>query len=121
MNSAVLIRRSAFLVGCAAAALVAAPATAQDAGNGTEEVFAQPRHPYTKGLLQAVPRLDRDDGDLQTIAGEPPDMSRLPAGCPFSPRCATMLEKCPAVRPELVTTSDGRRRACHLSIEEVVQ
>ncbi len=87
----------------------------------TEEVFAQPRHPYTKGLLQAVPRLDRDDGDLQTIAGEPPDMSRLPAGCPFSPRCATMLEQCPAVRPELVTTSDGRRRACHLSIEEVVQ
>jgi oligopeptide transport system ATP-binding protein len=54
----------------------------------TEAVFARPAHPYTAGLLSAVPRIDREEAVLRTIAGEPPDMSRLPAGCPFSPRCA---------------------------------
>ena len=87
---------------------------------GADPLFAQPTHPYTLGLLGAVPRIDRDDEALATIAGEPPDMSRLPAGCPFSPRCAFVREEvCPVVRPPLVATM-GRRRACHAPIEEVV-
>ena len=84
----------------------------------TSPLFKSPTHPYTKGLLQAVPRLDREDGALQTIAGEPPDMSRLPAGCPFSPRCAVVLDNCRADRPVLETLND-RRRACHIPAEEV--
>ena len=84
----------------------------------TDDIFAKPQHPYTSGLLKAVPRLDRADATLATIAGEPPDMSRLPAGCPFSPRCAQVLENCRADRPILETLGD-RRRACHLPIQEV--
>ncbi|MGJ8587599.1 MAG: oligopeptide/dipeptide ABC transporter ATP-binding protein [Yoonia sp.] len=84
----------------------------------TDDIFATPAHPYTSGLLKAVPRLDRDDGELLTIAGEPPDMSNLPAGCPFSPRCAVSLENCRTERPVLETTGD-RRRACHLPVSEV--
>jgi oligopeptide transport system ATP-binding protein len=84
----------------------------------TDNIFADPSHPYTSGLLKAVPRLDRDDATLATIAGEPPDMSHLPAGCPFSPRCAQVLENCRAERPTL-ETSGIRRRACHLPVREV--
>ena len=84
----------------------------------TDDVFASPVHPYTSGLLKAVPRLDRDDAKLATIAGEPPDMSRLPAGCPFSPRCAQVLDNCRAEKPALETIGN-RRRACHLPIKEV--
>ena len=84
----------------------------------TLPLFKSPTHPYTKGLLQAVPRLDREDSALQTIAGEPPDMSRLPSGCPFSPRCAVALDYCQAKPPALETLND-RRRACHIPAEEV--
>ena len=84
----------------------------------TDAVFASPMHPYTTGLLSAVPRIDRDDNTLRTIAGEPPDMSRLPPGCPFSPRCAIVKPHCPSDRPALVTIGD-RRRACHASLAEV--
>lgn len=84
----------------------------------TDDIFATPAHPYTSGLLKAVPRLDRDDGDLLTIAGEPPDMSNLPTGCPFSPRCAVSLDRCRSQRPAMETTGN-RRRACHLPASEV--
>jgi oligopeptide transport system ATP-binding protein len=84
----------------------------------TEDIFARPTHPYTVGLLSAVPRIDRDDDVLRTISGEPPDMSRLPAGCPFSPRCWIAKERCADQRPVLVTLAD-RRRACHATLEEV--
>ncbi len=84
----------------------------------TDDVFATPSHPYTKGLLKAVPRLDQAETELATIAGEPPDMSRLPNGCPFSPRCAQVLDNCRSDRPPLEML-DNRRRACHLPIKEV--
>ena len=86
----------------------------------TEAVFARPLHPYTAGLLSAVPRIDREEGMLRTIAGEPPDMSRLPAGCPFSPRCGIVTAVCAGTRPDLVACGPGRRRACHAAAEEVV-
>jgi oligopeptide transport system ATP-binding protein len=85
----------------------------------TISLFANPTHPYTQGLLSAVPRIDRDDDVLRTIAGEPPDMSRLPAGCPFSPRCAQAQDRCAATRPELLTLPGPRRRACHAAITQV--
>ncbi len=85
----------------------------------TEELFTSPTHPYTQGLLSAVPRIDRDDDELATIAGEPPDMSHLPAGCPFSPRCANVRPECAGQRPPLMAFADGRRRACHKPLAEV--
>ena len=86
----------------------------------TTDVFAAPSHPYTLGLLKAVPRPDRDDDALLTIAGEPPDMSRLPKGCPFTPRCAFRRVSCDDLRPRIETFAAGRRRACHAPIAEVV-
>jgi oligopeptide transport system ATP-binding protein len=87
---------------------------------GTDAIFATPTHPYTLGLLSAVPRIDRMDEALLTIAGEPPDMSRLPPGCPFFPRCAFALPQNERLRPPLVTLPDGRRRACHVPVEEIL-
>ncbi len=87
---------------------------------GTDAIFATPTHPYTLGLLSAVPRIDRMDEALLTIAGEPPDMSRLPPGCPFFPRCAFALPQNERIRPPLVTLPDGRRRACHVPVEEIL-
>lgn len=87
----------------------------------TGDVFADPAHPYTKGLLKAVPRLDRDTETLQTIAGEPPDMSHLPAGCPFSPRCEIARDYCSTRPLVLEPLDDNRTRACHASPAEMKQ
>ena len=84
----------------------------------TEDIFAKPSHPYTVGLLSAVPRIDREDEVLATIAGEPPDMSRLPKGCPFSPRCAQVQPRCHGTRPDLIGFDGDRRRACHADYKE---
>ncbi len=86
----------------------------------TPELFAAPTHPYTLGLLSAVPRLDTDHEILPTIDGEPPNMLGLPPGCPFAPRCDLARETCRETRP--VLTADGdRARACHASVDEVVR
>ena len=85
-----------------------------------DSIFAAPTHPYTLGLLKAVPRPDRDHERLPTIAGEPPDMSSLPAGCPFTPRCAFAHEPCPTIKPPLVRHGVGPgRRACHADPRDV--
>ncbi|MEY4576825.1 MAG: hypothetical protein RL701_1528 [Pseudomonadota bacterium] len=66
-------------------------------------LFEQPRHPYTRGLLSSVPRMDAArDQRLQPIPGMPPDLSRLPSGCPFRPRCPQAFDRCVATYPELV-------------------
>ena len=88
----------------------------------TEALFEDPSHPYTVGLLKAVPRLDKAEESLATIAGEPPDMSNLPKGCPFSPRCAQRIEgRCFETRPPLEPFGHDRRRACLLPVEEVAR
>ncbi|NAZ37347.1 oligopeptide/dipeptide ABC transporter ATP-binding protein [Rubellimicrobium sp. CFH 75288] len=86
----------------------------------TDLIFARPTHPYTLGLLSAVPRIDREEETLLTIAGEPPDMSRLPPGCPFFPRCAFARPENETLRPPLVRLTDGRRRACNRPVEEIL-
>jgi oligopeptide/dipeptide ABC transporter ATP-binding protein len=60
----------------------------------TESIFNRPKHPYTVGLLTSIPRMDREDRRLVPIQGQPPNLLRLPAGCPF-------VERCPAARPEV--------------------
>jgi oligopeptide/dipeptide ABC transporter ATP-binding protein len=64
------------------------------------ELYANPRHPYTLGLLRSVPRLDEPRRSrLDPIDGQPPDLTRLPAGCAFAPRCAYRVERCAHVPP----------------------
>ena len=82
-------------------------------------VFAAPRHPYTRGLLDAVPRLDRDDESLPAIPGDPLSMNRLPAGCPFAARCPRVAERCHDDRPALELHAQGRRFSCHRPLEAV--
>ena len=71
-----------------------------------ERLFATPRHPYTAGLLASVPRLDTR-GDLTPIEGVPPDLSNLPKGCPFAPRCPHRFEKCDTLPPWFGDPGDG--------------
>ena len=64
------------------------------------QLFTRPQHPYTAGLLRAIPRLDRPPGArLETIAGQPPDLLALPPGCAFAPRCGFRDARCDAERP----------------------
>jgi oligopeptide/dipeptide ABC transporter ATP-binding protein len=79
----------------------------------TAELFANPRHPYTLGLLRSVPRLDLERGGrLEPIRGAPPDLSNLPVGCAYSPRCPFATEKCRAQAPPLISVGDGHESAC---------
>ncbi|MFH8249460.1 ABC transporter ATP-binding protein [Microbacterium sp. B2969] len=71
----------------------------EDAAAG--EVYRQPRHPYSDALLHSFPPLRGARRELMGIPGSPPDLSRLPAGCPFAARCAFAWEACRAVAPEL--------------------
>ncbi len=83
------------------------------------EMYAEPRHPYTVGLLKSVPRLDSDKGEpLSPIAGEIPDLTDLPPGCSFNPRCKWVTERCLTEDPELDEISPGKRVACfeHASV-----
>jgi oligopeptide transport system ATP-binding protein len=74
----------------------------------THVLFARPTHPYTVGLLHSIPRLDAPEGEeLIPIEGRPPDMRRLPAGCPFAPRCAWRLARCWTDVPALAPVPQG--------------
>jgi oligopeptide transport system ATP-binding protein len=82
----------------------------------TEELYGRPRHPYTVGLLQSIPRLDaRGRGELVPIQGQPPDLSRDIPGCPFAPRCFNAGERCTVEMPPLEQATDtepGHEVAC---------
>ena len=79
----------------------------------TEEIFYAPSHPYTIGLLKAIPRLDDDKGKLATIPGSPPNLLHLPTGCPFHERCSHAMDICRTVAPPLEFLPNERQRACH--------
>ena len=82
------------------------------------EVYANPRHPYTLGLLRSVPRLDEPRrAKLQPIPGQPPDLSRLPAGCSFAPRCAYAIDRCRVEEPGLDPVAADHLSACWLASE----
>ena len=81
------------------------------------ELYARPRHPYTRGLLDSVPRLDSDRRRrLVPIEGQPPDLANLPAGCAFASRCARVMERCLIERPALEQAADRHHRACFADV-----
>jgi peptide/nickel transport system ATP-binding protein len=77
-----------------------------------EAVFARPGHPYTVGLLGSIPRLDRRTGRLATVEGRVPDMTTLPAGCRFAPRCPFAREICVRAPPPLVPIGEAHWTRC---------
>jgi oligopeptide transport system ATP-binding protein len=79
------------------------------------DIFKNPQHPYTAGLLSSMPRLDEQEATrLATIPGQPPNLQRLPPGCAFTDRCGYAFERCPIERPELRPVGPERMKACHL-------
>ncbi|MBP0449442.1 MULTISPECIES: ABC transporter ATP-binding protein [unclassified Kitasatospora] len=85
------------------------------------DLYANPAHPYTKGLLRSIPRLDQKGQELYAIKGLPPNLLKVPAGCAFNPRCDFATDLCRTEIPKLHQVSDkdgkeltGRRSACHL-------
>jgi oligopeptide/dipeptide ABC transporter ATP-binding protein len=81
---------------------------------GVVDIFQTPRHPYTQGLWGAIPLIDDEKPSLAVIPGTVPDLSRLPEGCRFHPRCGRRFEPCDRVRPEMVEIGPGHFAACHL-------
>jgi len=79
-----------------------------------EELYDYPAHPYTKGLLGSLPRLDAaGQKELKSIEGFPPDLNNLPPGCPFAERCTQVMPICSTVLPELKEVSKQHFVACH--------
>lgn len=83
------------------------------------DLYRQPAHPYTKGLLESIPRLDQKGQELAAIGGLPPNLMRIPPGCAFNPRCRYAQDICRQDRPELLMVAPGRESACHFA-EEVL-
>ena len=79
----------------------------------TDDVFANPKHPYTWSLLRSIPRLDQDDREaLRPIEGVPPDLINPPQGCAFHPRCAFRIERCSRETPRLENVGPTQLAAC---------
>ena len=76
------------------------------------ELFRNPVHPYTKGLLQSLPRMQSGQGRLYNIKGMVPDLLKLPEGCRFAPRCDYACEKCCESIPELLDIGNGHLVRC---------
>ena len=83
-----------------------------------EEIFSKPLHPYTWGLLESIPNIDKRGERLIPIEGTPPSLIRVPPGCAFHPRCPHRFEPCDKERPALVDRGGGHDEACHLSAED---
>ncbi len=81
------------------------------------EVFANPKHPYTKGLLNSVPVNARRGDTLKSIGGSPPDLHSIPEGCVYQARCPLAADVCRTTRPALADVGTGRKAACHFPEE----
>ena len=86
----------------------------------TAELYANPQHPYTEGLLSTLPKFGQK-GRLATIPGVVPPSGKFPAGCVFAPRCKYATEKCHACKPELYQTEDGHKVRCFRFADQEVE
>jgi oligopeptide/dipeptide ABC transporter ATP-binding protein len=80
-----------------------------------EQIFHEPKHPYTVGLLESLPQLNADRTTrLTSIPGQPPDLAKLPPGCPFADRCPRVMEICRKEEPGRTEVAPGQYARCHL-------
>ena len=86
-----------------------------------EDLFREPRHPYTRGLLRAMPQLDADVEQLEAIEGQVPSPLHYPPGCNFYERCPLAVERCQTEEPALEQMADGRLVACFRAAESLAQ
>jgi oligopeptide transport system ATP-binding protein len=103
---------------------VADHAVVMYAGRGVEyasiaELYESPAHPYTRALMRSIPRADQKGGRLEAIDGAPPNLSAIPSGCEFHPRCPLATDLCGEERPTLLEVAPGRRSACHFAPEVI--
>jgi oligopeptide/dipeptide ABC transporter ATP-binding protein len=77
------------------------------------EIYARPRHPYTEGLIASIPSIDSKGETLYAIKGLPPNLTKIPPGCAFNPRCPYAQDVCRTDIPEEHVVAEGHASACH--------
>ena len=83
-----------------------------------DEIFYNPRHEYTKGLMRSIPTLESDGQRLQPITGTPIDLLNMPAGCPFAPRCDAAMKICLRQRCQRMQINDNHQAACWVNVRD---
>jgi oligopeptide transport system ATP-binding protein len=86
-----------------------------------EEIFYNPKHEYTKGLLRSIPTLDTMGQKLQPITGTPIDLLNLPKGCPFAPRCENAMKICIREAPESMDINEFHKASCWMNVKEKLE
>ena len=86
-----------------------------------DEIFYNPRHEYTKGLMRSIPTLESDGQRLHPITGTPIDLLNMPAGCPFAPRCDAAMKICLRERAERMQINDDHQAACWVNVRDAVK
>lgn len=87
----------------------------------TDEIFYNPKHEYTKGLIRSIPTVDNDGEKLQPISGTPIDLLNMPAGCPFAPRCENAMKICLHQRCPRMQINDDHQAACWMTAKEELE
>jgi peptide/nickel transport system ATP-binding protein len=82
--------------------------------SSADRLYSHPMNPYTEALLGSIPNILVNDQILKSIPGTPPDMAALPPGCPFSPRCPFVFDRCRVEDPHLKKVEGDTYTACHL-------
>ena len=86
-----------------------------------DEIFYNPKHEYTKGLMRSIPTVDNDDEKLEPISGTPIDLLNMPKGCPFAPRCDAAMKICLRERCERMQINDWHQAACWMNVKEAAE
>ena len=86
-----------------------------------DEIFYNPKHEYTKGLMRSIPTVDNDGQKLQPISGTPIDLLNMPAGCAFAPRCEKAMKICLHQRCERMQINDDHQAACWMNVKEELE
>ena len=86
-----------------------------------DEIFYNPKHEYTKGLMRSIPTVDADGSRLQPISGTPIDLLNMPKGCPFAPRCDAAMKICMRERCERMTINEFHQAACWMNVKEAFE
>ncbi len=86
-----------------------------------DEIFYNPKHEYTKGLMRSIPTVDSDGSRLQPISGTPIDLLNMPAGCPFAPRCDAAMKICMRERCQRMQINDYHQAACWVNVKDAFE